>query len=623
MAIDWEQLFTDDTPYNMQLLIEVSGGTYLTNTEIAQESFSLTEMLSDSTDLRFGGCNASQLRLRIRSSVTDTTGKTIVVKLFAYEDPDIRIVIQSGTPVEYNKRTEEVSALTEDFFLIGTYRVRTDKPTPDKDYRDLSAFDALERVINEDVAKWYSNFYDTYDSVTLKFLRESLLDYFGITYEAFTGVNDSVTVGKVYNTPTLSAKTILCDICELNGCFGYITRDNKFRCKVLSTETVDKEYLRYKQGQINYQDALANVITQVFIVNEVNKAQATIGIEGNTYIINSNTLVSGLKSAELETIASRLLPVISSCVYRPFTCVTYGDPCTELGDFIEIPTSDKTVESFLLYRELTGTQAMRDKLEAKGEEYNASGATGSAAVISQLNSQMSQVKGETELSYYIFRSATAMTIEDGEDPTRIARIRYANTGDTNVDIWHEFKLDTSISEGSDRCKVYAYFYYDGNLLSYQPIETYGIDDYHMLNLLYAFPETQEGYHTWEVFLATEGGDVTIGIDDAGITLRGQGIITQTGWDGILNAEDEITAILGNGGFVVTGITENVGFDWKDVEFVNASDTVSAILGNGGFVVNITDSANIITQKDIYKVVSEDGTYQLISEDGEYHIESEE
>ena len=172
MAIDWEQLFTDDTPYNMQLLIEVSGGTYLTNTEIAQESFSLTEMLSDSTDLRFGGCNASQLRLRIRSSVTDTTGKTIVVKLFAYEDPDIRIVIQSGTPVEYNKRTEEVSALTEDFFLIGTYRVRTDKPTPDKDYRDLSAFDALERVINEDIAKCYSNFYDTYDSVTLKFLRE-------------------------------------------------------------------------------------------------------------------------------------------------------------------------------------------------------------------------------------------------------------------------------------------------------------------------------------------------------------------------------------------------------------------------------------------------------------------
>ena len=75
----WEQIFTNDTPYNIQLLIEVSGGTYLTNSEIASESFSLTEMLSDSTQLQFGGCNASQFRLRIRSSVADMTGKTVVV----------------------------------------------------------------------------------------------------------------------------------------------------------------------------------------------------------------------------------------------------------------------------------------------------------------------------------------------------------------------------------------------------------------------------------------------------------------------------------------------------------------------------------------------------------------
>lgn len=38
----WEQIFTEDSPYNIQLLIAVSGGTYLTNTEIAQESMAIT-----------------------------------------------------------------------------------------------------------------------------------------------------------------------------------------------------------------------------------------------------------------------------------------------------------------------------------------------------------------------------------------------------------------------------------------------------------------------------------------------------------------------------------------------------------------------------------------------------
>lgn len=622
----WEEKFSSRNEYNMQLLIEVSGGTYLTNTEIAQESFSLTEMLSDSTQLKFGGCNASQFRLRIRSSVQNMTGKTITVKQFAYTDADDRIIIQNNTPVKYNIRTEETEALGNDYYQYGIYKVRTDKPTPDKSFRDLSCFDALADVINEDIAPWYKSLFDTYDAVTLKFMRESILNYYGIAYDEFNGVNDSVRVGKTITTTTISAVSILRAICELNGCFGYITRDNKFRCKVLDTTTVVKTYDRYKQGMINYQDALSNVITQVRIFSDISKADATIGVAGNAYIINDNVLLYGKDNNELNQIASRLLPVISGCAYRPFSCTTYGDPCVELGDFINIPTVDKLVDSFLLQRELTGTQNLLDKLEAKGEEVNGSGATGSSAVISQLNSQMSQVSEKDSLTYYIFRSATEMTIEDGEDPVRIAKIRYVTKDTTEIEVTNEFKMDVDFSTGSDRCKVFAYYYYDDVLIDYQPIETYGIDDYHTWNLDYAYEEglANAGVHSFEVRLATLGGDVTIGIGDANIVLRGQGLVGKDEWDGIIDeASDEITAILGNGGFVVTGITENVGFDWKDVEFVNASDTVSAILGASGFIVSITDQPNIITQKDIYKVVSEDGTYQLISEDGEYHIESEE
>lgn len=614
----WEEIFSADTPYNMQLLIEVSGGTYLTNTEIASESFSLTEMLSDSTQLEFGGCNASQFRLRIRSSVADMTGKTIVVKEYAYESSNKRIVIVNDTPKVYDIATGEYDDLDDDYFLFGTYKVRTDKPTPDKYYRDITAYDVMERIIGEDIKQWYDSLFDTYSTVTLKFLREALLDYFEIDYEAFTGVNDSVTIGKTINTSAISAKTILGAICELNGCFGYITRDNKFRCKILAPNTV-KEYTRYKQGQINYQDAIANVITMITIVNEISSASASVGADGNKYIINDNVLLSGLDEPTLTDIATRLLPVIANTAYRPFSCVTYGDPCVELGDFIEIPTSDKTVEAYLLNRELTGTQAFRDKLEAKGEEKNASGATGSAAVISQLYSNLEVVNKQNELQYYMFRSATDFNIGDGQQ-TMIARLRYVNTKETAVNIWHEFKMDVDISEGSDRCKVYVFYYHDDILVDYQPIETYGLADTHILNLNYALTEQESGQHTWKVYLEAEGGSISIDAGDGAITLHGQGLITSDSWDGIIEVSDEYS--LTKGGGKVFNYTDSLSFIWHDVEFANLSESFSLTKHSNKTFGTMSDSVDIETIKTIYNFVSEDKDYRVVSEDGNYNIESE-
>ena len=611
----WEEIFSSRDEYNMQLLIDVSGGTYLTNTEIAQESFNLSEMLSDSTQLKFGGCNASQFTLRIRSSVQNMTGKTITVKQFAYTDADDRIIIQNNTPVKYNIRTEETEALGNDYYQYGIYKVRTDKPTPDKSFRDISCFDSLAGVINEDVAEWYKNLFATYDTVTLKFLRESILDYFGIDYYEFNGVNDSVRVGKTITTTTISAVSILRAICELNGCFGFIDRNNKFKCKVLDTTTVVKTYDRYKQGQINYQDALANVITQLRIFSDISKADATIGVAGNSYIINDNILLYGKNNSELEEIATRLLPVVSACAYRPFTCTTYGDPCVELGDFINIPTVDKLVDSFLLQRTLTGTQNLLDKLEAKGEEVNGSGATGSSAVISQLNSQMSQVSEKDTETYYIFHSSTAMTIEDGEDPVRIAKIRYITNSATNIDTVSEFKMDVDFTSGSDRCKVYVFYYYDDQLVDYQPIETYAIDDYHTWRIGYAYEEgdANAGVHTFEVRMSTEGGDATIDIGDANIVLHGQGLLSQDTWDGLIEAEDEIIATL-SGGLYITGFGDAVDFEEYDVDTLSASDAVSATL-SGGLIVSLADTVQVFMQMYEYNWIDENENY-LVDENGD-------
>lgn len=612
----WEEIFSADTPKNMQVLIEVSDGTYLTNTEISQESINLVEQLSDEEELRFGGCNAAIFKLRIRASVENLTNKRLTVKLYAYDDWDRIIKVVNGTPVLYNIDTGATYSLGNDPFILGQYTVLTDRPSPNRQYRDIMACDDMEKIVSSDITQWYESLFATYPTVTLKFLRESLLNHFGISYEAFTGVNDSISVGKNIISRPVSGKIVLAAICELNGCFGYITRDNKFRCKVLSSETTDKEYERYVQGEVDYQDALANIITQVKLVNEQSQASATIGVAGNTYLINDNELLSGLDEATLTTVASNLLPVLSVTAYRPFRCKTYGDPCVELGDWIEIPTDDKTIEAFLLYRELSGTQAMRDVLEAKGEEKNSARATGNAAQISRFNSALAAVTEKNALEYYLFRTATDMTFEDGDDPKKIAQLRYVSTDDTTVNILHEFKLDCDISSGSDRIKAYVTYVHDGVTIDYQPIETWNLSDYHMLDLQYAYDEIEPQTHTWEVYLNVVGGDATMYAGDGSITLHGQGLITREDWGGLIEVEDVFS--LAMHGKSMFRFTEEITAQTKENAKIEIAEIFSlAMHGTSQFRLTDNDTSLIVRQ-NVYRRVTEDGKVR-VTEDGKTRV----
>ena len=173
-------------------------------------------------------------------------------------------------------------------------------------------------------------------------------------------------------------------------------------------------------------------------------------------------------------------------------------------------------------------------------------------------------------------------------------------------------MDVDFTEGSDRCKVYATYYHDGQLIEYQPIETYAIDDYHTWDLYYAFKEEDTGYHTWEVLLSTVGGDATIAINDASITLSGQGINTEESWDGTLEAEDVITAVF-SGGFAVN-ITDTPSVSTSPNEPISEpADVITAVFG-GGFSVSVSEDIRI-TQELYYSYWVDDEDNNIVDDEG--------
>lgn len=355
-----------------QLSIEVIGTKHvIDNSMREQDTFTLTETLNDGTELKFGSCLPNQISFTGREVPIATKGMKLRV-------------------------TETLEGNEDDPFEYGTYTVQSDTPTADRTKRQITAYDAMYDIINADVKSWYDGL--TFP-MTLKQFRDSFFTNLGIEQKETNLVNDSMTVNKTLVTTqsddssvtaeaTISGKTIIEAICEINGTFGNIGRDGRFEYVILkaitsalypaedlyprddlfpsdaNTESMTGHYITF-----DYEAFQSQAITQLEIRADDSTAGAIVGTAGNNYTISGNFLISDKTGAEMKQIANNLLPVIAQAAYTPIKsseCV--GNPCLELGDPIRFNTSREIVESYILQRTLTGVQSKRDSIVSTGTE---------------------------------------------------------------------------------------------------------------------------------------------------------------------------------------------------------------------------------------------------------------
>lgn len=354
-----------------QLKIKTDDGLLtITNTDIPSEQFELTESICSESELQFGSCEASEIKFRIYNAFNSLKDKWLAV-------------------------TSTLNGNTDDPFQFGRYKVHSDKPTADRKYRDVTAYDAMYDIINSDVADWYNTILPNSDStVTLKQFRDSFIKYFGLDQEQADLVNDGMIIHKTIEPSELSGKDVITAICEINGCFGNIGRNGKFRYVFLPKYSqglypandlfpADDLFPRQSSAtKINsslyisckYEDYLCERINKVQIRQKENDIGAIYPNSepketDNTYIVQGNFLVYGKSASELNEIAKNLLSVITDTEYRPFSAEVLGNPCFEVGDCVRFTTRYKIVESYILNRTLKGVQALRDTYSADGEQY--------------------------------------------------------------------------------------------------------------------------------------------------------------------------------------------------------------------------------------------------------------
>ncbi|MBQ8803485.1 MAG: hypothetical protein IJZ53_07630 [Tyzzerella sp.] len=406
----------------------------ITNTDLYSESFELKESLCSEEELRFGSCEASVLKFKIANTVESLKNKILTV-------------------------SEVLNGLVDEPFQFGKYKVYSDVPSGDRNYRNVTAYDSMYDIINTDVAAWYESL--TFP-ITQKEFRDSFFEYFGIKQEETVLIHDDMSIEKTVEATSISGKDIITAICELNGVFGHVNRQGNFEyvslektsdylypsMELYPSETIYPNQfsaIEYESNEIStslyisceYEDFETSYISKLQIRQEENDIGAIYGSGTNCYIIEDNFLVYGKSAEELQRICLILFGKIGGVSYRPYKATVKGNPCLEVGDMVLIHTPKKDVEGYILERTLKGIQSLTDTLESKGVyEY--------AEKVNSVQRDVKKLKGKTNV---LERTVEALnsTIEDEETGLKSQVKQLANSVAVTIDedgnVKSSFNLD--------------------------------------------------------------------------------------------------------------------------------------------------------------------------------------
>jgi len=362
--------------------------------QIHFESMSLSESLVDSKSIEFVGCISSKFKIKVNGLDEDVKGKKIVATISTENTQDESVTLFNGIVDSAMKQSN-------------------------KQIKEIVAYDELYTKGNIDVASWYKSL--TFP-ITLKDFRDSLFVYIGLTQVETDLPNDNVSINRQYDPNTLQALSVIKAVCQINGAFGIINRGGNFEYRILAqniqtvpypsltlfpaadlfpanpdiamavaekyAESVEAEQFSFYKT-VNYEEFEVKPVDKLTIRQSENDAGVSYGSGTNNYIVQGNMFTYGLSKDVLLMIAKNIYGNVKGFAYHPFTSDNNGLPFLECGvDAVSYMMIDyeatyaaqrsrsgvaepiyRQQAFYILNRELSGIQALRDSYGASGEEY--------------------------------------------------------------------------------------------------------------------------------------------------------------------------------------------------------------------------------------------------------------
>lgn len=505
----------------------------LDNRYITLRSFDLSESICDSTNIEFVGCISTCFQIEIAEVFTDISGQYLEVSIDTDND-------------------------NEPIYLFHGYVTDVEKQE-NSTRKKITCYDALYAKLSElNIALWYNSF--TFPC-TLKQFRQALFNYINLECVERDLPADRVIIDKrVYDTNDMNALDVIKQICQINCAFGIINRDGKFEfrqpdflsnlehqcaCTLNTLKSIKRKTETYPLYGVEVRD---NVDDENYAIYPTLPSKDMC-----LYIIEGNMFVNELRLSERQNLVRKLSDVQINSSYTPFNSTLAGLPYLEVGDRVAIKSLDystgEPVEvmtyTTILSRTLKGAPALSDMIEANGEENIDVIVTSGSTFTNKINSSNTTPRN---MQYLNWQNVDAEYVIVHNDSKQIINLQLFITRATHVCVDMQFilKIDTNETATDEDyteqdCTVEVLYYLDGVLLDNDlPIETC-VDGYKMLRLRHDM-NLDVGVYSWQVFIKSTGGTITIDKNRAQCYINADGLVGSGIWDGNINVEDEFEPI---------------------------------------------------------------------------------
>lgn len=331
---------------------------------------------------------------------------------------------------------------------------------------------------------------------------------------------------------------------------------------------------------------------------------------GLTLDIGANPLIQyGIDSVK-QTQRQNILNAVQNLKYVPFKSTSLIDPCLDLGDVISY-TDGIANNSLCCVMRIDFKYNKGVTLQGYGKNPSLNGARSAQdkAIAAAAGSNKAN-----ELTYYTFINAEAKTIGTSEAQL-FTPIRFSTAQRTTVEWWYEVKLLADLDGASSQSLTLAY-YLDGELQDYDPVDTWSVDGYHMVRLGGWFENVAPSTpHTFEVRAVVDGGEVSLGIGDLHVMLKGQAMNAQDSFDGLIPCVDTISPYLL--GHLIASIDEDVvSIDTHIPMPIVLNDTVYDAYQLGRLIASMNETeARLSAEQVRYTRITEDADSVRVTEDG--------
>lgn len=502
-------------PIQKQRITGAVGAEAFGPSDILAGSVTITNQCSDASDYTLGGVFVGQL------SMTFLRGFGIAIETWQGKE----IVVNFGLCIDEDNDTWEEFPLGH-FFVYEANSVA--------DGIEVRAYDAMANF--DKVATWQP--VGTLYQVLTKLCQRCNVPLGMTQLEIEALPNGLVNYGLWPENDCSTYRDLLYWVAVTVGGFATINRDGELVVKsfqqimnsVATTPTLPWDKRCTGARVSDYRTYYRGLYLTDAKTDEVKFYGALSG--GPVYDMGKNPFIQYGTQTTKDNMARAVLQSLQVRL-RPFEAQIMSAPIWELGDIISMTGGLATgYESRTVVHSWTYSSGQGTKIACFGSNPALTNVSKDKAA-----SAASKSASMNGISYKRYANPNEITVMGAEE--KVCDIYFTAEKETDVEVWHELLLETSLVDPS--MTVEAVYYLDGVELTRRPIETYTDSADHILTLNYCMG-VDEGNHRWEVYLTATGGTVTLDAEDAISVLKGQGLVKGDTWDGVIILADEVAFV---------------------------------------------------------------------------------